>query len=86
MRAVKFIATGKGRHLRRFGVSGFLIRMLALYPDVCLDGGGILPWRPGNLYDQPARELAALRSIRSAWAKQRDDELKSQRRKSARKR
>ena len=74
--AVKWISQGKGRHLGRIGVSPWLIRMLALFPDVALEGGGLLPWRPGNLYDQPVREVLALRAIRAAWSKQREAEIK----------
>lgn len=47
--------------------SPFVRQMLSLHADVAPETGGLLPWRPGALYDHPAREVFAQRAIRAAW-------------------
>jgi hypothetical protein len=41
---------------------------LNLHADVAPEMGGLIPWREGALYDQPAREVLAQRAIRAAWS------------------
>ena len=62
------IDAGHADRLDRF-VPPWVIKMCALYADVVLDGGGILPWRAGALEDQPYRELLALRLLRAEWSR-----------------
>lgn len=49
--------------------------MVALFHDVSLDGGGLLPWRMGPLEEQPYKELLALRLIRAEWGRRRAAKL-----------
>ena len=65
-RAVKLVDAGHADRLHRF-CSPWSIQMVALFSDVALEGGGLLPWRAGPLEDQPYKELLALRFIRSQW-------------------
>ena len=67
-RAVKLIEAGHGRRLDKF-CSPWSIQMVALFSDVALEGGGLLPWRRGCLEDQPYKELLALRLIRAEWSR-----------------
>ena len=55
--------------------------MVALFNDVALDGGGLLPWRSGALEAQPYRELLALRLIRAEWGRRRAAKMDKARRK-----
>lgn len=55
--------------------------MVALFHDVALDGGGLLPWRSGALEAQPYRELLALRLIRAEWGRRRAAKMDKARRK-----
>ena len=67
-RAVKLIDAGHSERLHAY-CSRWSIRMVALYGDVALEGGGFVPWRSGSLYDHPYREILALRLIRAEWAR-----------------
>ena len=79
-RAIKLIEAGHGDRLHRF-CSPWSIQMVALFHDVALDGGGLLPWRSGALEAQPYRELLALRLIRAEWGRRREAKMDKARRK-----
>jgi hypothetical protein len=78
IQAVKLIDAGHADRLDRY-CAPWTIRMVALQPDVALEGGGLLPWRAGALYDQPHREVLAIRLIRSEWSRRREKRLKAAR-------
>jgi hypothetical protein len=61
-------------------VSSWVLWQLNLHADVAPETGGLLPWRQGPLYEQPAREVFAQRAIRSAWADLRAKEAKRKKR------
>ncbi len=60
-------------------VSPFVLWQLNLHADVAPETGGLLPWRQGALYEQPAREVFAQRAIRAAWADLRARDAKKKR-------
>ena len=77
-RAVKLIDAGHAGRLMNF-CSRWSISMVALYADVSNESGGLSPWRPGCLFDQPYQELLALRLIRSEWSRRRASKLDKRR-------
>lgn len=76
--AVKLVDTGRGSHLVRLGVPPWIVRLFALYQDVRLESGALLPWSPGTttILEQPAREVQVLRLIRSEREKRRKEKRK----------
>ena len=67
---MRMVDTGHARRVDKF-CSAWSIRMLALYADASNEAGGLRPWRPGCLFDQPYVEVLALRLIRAEWGKRR---------------
>ncbi len=63
------------------GVGIWAAQMLILYNDVADDSGSLRPWRRGGgVLEMPARELAAMRLIRTAqWECREADRKRRQR-------